>query len=85
MSKIRVFLEVVYSIILLTLVLLAFLPVIGYIFLRVKWMRWRALRAARAELRKAGFSQEEIEELEKVAVPSPPKLGGVLRWLTSKK
>jgi len=85
LSKIRVFLEVVYSIILLTLVLLAFLPVIGYIFLRVKWMRWRALRAARAELRKAGFSQEEIEELEKVAVPSPPKLGGVLRWLTSKK
>ncbi|RLG41079.1 MAG: hypothetical protein DRO05_04850 [Thermoproteota archaeon] len=85
MSKIRVFLEIVYTILLLAIVLVAFLPAIGCILIRARWMRWRALRAARAELRKAGFSQEEIEELEKVAVPSPPKLGGVLRWLTSKK
>jgi len=85
LGRIRALLDIIVSIMVLTLVGLAFLPYIGYIFLKAKWMRWRALRVVRAELRKAGFSKEVIKELENVVIPPAPGLGGVLRWLTSRK
>ena len=85
MGRIRALLDIALSIVVLTFVVLAFLPYIGYIILRAKWKRWRALRVVRAELRKAGFSEEVVKKLENVVIPPVPGLGGVLRWLTSRK
>ncbi len=85
MAKIRALLDITLSFLILIAVFIAFLPYIGFIFARVKWRRWRALRIVRAELKKAGFSEDVIRKLEDIVVPRYPGLGGVLRWLTSKR
>ncbi len=85
MGKIWAFLDIVLSLLFLIAVLIAFLPYITFILASAKWRRWRASRVVRSELRRAGFSEDLIKELEEIIVPRYPELGGVIRWLTSKR
>jgi len=64
------------------LYLIALLPKLFILFLRIKIRSYRSFRIALNELRKSGLNGKLSRELARLAVP---ELRGVLNWMSSER